>query len=52
MQQTESLPLQAIIAGHYHDSFQRIDGKWWFDTRIMFVDQMGDLSHHLLYELS
>ena len=52
LQQTESLPLQVIIAGHYHDSFQRIDGKWWFDTRIMFVDQMGDLSHHLLYELS
>ena len=51
LQQTDALPLQVIIAGHYHDTFQRIDGEWWFDTRIMFVDLMGDLSHHLLYAL-
>jgi len=50
-QQTDELPLQPIIAGRYNDSFQRIGEKWWFDTRIMFVDLMGDLSHHLLYEL-
>lgn len=51
-QATSELPLQIIITGRYHDTFQRIDGEWWFDTRIMFVDQMGDLSHHLLYSLS
>jgi 3-phenylpropionate/cinnamic acid dioxygenase small subunit len=50
-QRTESLALQPIICGHYHDTFQRIDGRWWFDTRIMFIDLVGDLSHHLLYEL-
>ncbi|MCY3849657.1 MAG: nuclear transport factor 2 family protein [Acidimicrobiaceae bacterium] len=50
-QATPELPLQIIIAGRYHDTFQRLDDKWWFDTRIMFVDQMGDLSHHLLYSL-
>ena len=50
-QQVEDLPLQPIISGRYHDSFQRIDGRWWFDTRIMFVDLIGDLSRHLLYEL-
>ncbi|MDW3218300.1 MAG: nuclear transport factor 2 family protein [Acidimicrobiales bacterium] len=50
-QATDDLPLQPIITGHYHDTFHKIDGKWWFDTRIMFVDQVGDLSHHLKYEL-
>lgn len=50
-QATDDLPLQIIITGHYHDTFHRIDGTWWFDTRIMFVDQVGDLSHHLKFEL-
>lgn len=50
MQRTESLPLQPIISGRYHDSFHRIEGSWFFDTRIIFVDLVGDLSQHLLYE--
>jgi 3-phenylpropionate/cinnamic acid dioxygenase small subunit len=50
-QRAEGLPLQPIICGRYHDSFQRIDGRWWFDTRIIIVDLAGDLSRHLLYEL-
>jgi 3-phenylpropionate/cinnamic acid dioxygenase small subunit len=50
-QQTDELPLQPIIAGHYHDTFHRLDGRWWFDTRQMFVDLAGDLGEHLLFEL-
>jgi hypothetical protein len=50
-QQTDEMPLQPIIAGHYHDTFHRVDGEWCFDTREMFVDLTGDLSHHLLFEL-
>jgi 3-phenylpropionate/cinnamic acid dioxygenase small subunit len=50
-QQLDDLPLQPIISGRYHDTFQRIEGRWCFDTRIMFVDLVGDLSRHLLYEL-
>jgi 3-phenylpropionate/cinnamic acid dioxygenase small subunit len=50
-QQTDELPLQPIICGHYHDTFHRRDGEWWFDTREIFVDLIGDLSHHLLFEL-
>ncbi|MDG2304060.1 MAG: nuclear transport factor 2 family protein [Candidatus Binatia bacterium] len=50
-QSTDALALQPIICGHYHDTFQRIDGQWWFDTRTMFIDLVGDLSQHLLYEL-
>ena len=50
-QQTDLLPLQPIIAGRYHDSFHRVDGQWCFNTREIFVDLTGDLSHHLLFEL-
>ena len=46
-QATADLPLQPIITGRYHDTFHRLDGQWWFDTRVMLVDQLGDLSHHL-----
>ncbi|MEO8815711.1 MAG: nuclear transport factor 2 family protein [Mycobacterium sp.] len=48
-QATPQLPLQVIVTGRYHDTFHRIDRAWWFDTRIMFVDQVGDLSHHLKF---
>lgn len=48
-QATPELPLQVIVTGRYRDTFHRIDGAWWFDTRIMYVDQMGDTSHHLKF---
>jgi 3-phenylpropionate/cinnamic acid dioxygenase small subunit len=51
LQQTDELPLQAIIAGRYADTFQQVDGAWWFDTRRMYVDLVGNLKHHLKYEL-
>lgn len=50
-QQLDDFPLQPIITGRYHDTFHRIDGQWWFDQRTMLVDQLGDLSRHLLFEL-
>lgn len=48
-QATAELPLQVIVTGHYHDTFHRIDGAWWFDSRTMFVDQVGDTGHHLKF---
>jgi 3-phenylpropionate/cinnamic acid dioxygenase small subunit len=48
-QSTPDLPLQVIVTGHYRDSFHRIDDTWWFETRVMFVDQVGDTSHHLKF---
>jgi 3-phenylpropionate/cinnamic acid dioxygenase small subunit len=48
-QATPELPLQVIVTGRYRDTFHLIDGTWWFDTRIMFVDQLGDTSHHLKF---
>lgn len=52
LQATPGLPLQPIITGRYRDSFHVVDGRWAFDTRLMHVDQVGDLSHHLLFSLS
>ncbi len=48
LQATDDLPLQPIITGRYRDTFHRVDGAWCFDTRTMYVDQVGDLSQHLL----
>ena len=51
LQQTPDLPLQPVIAGRYSDTFHVVDGAWCFDTRVMHVDLVGDLSHHLLFAL-
>jgi ketosteroid isomerase-like protein len=51
-QQTPSLPLQPILQGRYHDRFERVDGTWRFAHRHMFNDRLGDLSQHLLQDIS
>jgi 3-phenylpropionate/cinnamic acid dioxygenase small subunit len=48
-QATPELPLQVIVTGRYKDTFHRLDGVWWFDSRTMFIDQMGDVSQHLKF---
>lgn len=50
-QQTESLPLQPIVAGHYEHAFSRVDGAWRITSHRFFVDLVGDLSQHLLVEI-
>ena len=46
-QATPDLPLQVIVTGRYDDTFHRVADRWAFDTRVMHVDQVGDVSHHL-----
>jgi 3-phenylpropionate/cinnamic acid dioxygenase small subunit len=50
-QQTDELALQPIIAGRYHDRFEKVDGEWRFAARHLFTDLQGDLGHHLLQGL-
>jgi len=50
-QATPLIPLQPIIAGRYRDAFSRVDGEWRFAQREMGVDQIGDVSDHLLIDL-
>jgi len=45
------LALQPIIAGRYVDSFDRGADDWTWVERRFAVDLMGDLSHHLAYQL-
>src|SRR6201997_5264883 len=48
LQQTDDFPLQVIVAGRYHDRFERVDGHWRFCYRdYSMIDQVGELSHHL-----
>ena len=51
-QQTADLPLQPIVAGRYHDTFERSGSDWRFDRRHIFVDQVGDVREHLSFDLS
>jgi hypothetical protein len=46
-QQADGFPLQAVVAGRYHDSFELADGAWRFSHRdYSLVDMIGDMSHH------
>ena len=45
------LALQPIIAGRYVDTFDNTGQGWVWSERRFTVDLMGDLSHHLGYEL-
>jgi hypothetical protein len=51
-QQTDALPLQPIITGHYEHRFERRGGAWRITEKKFFVDQVGDLSQHLLFDLA
>jgi hypothetical protein len=39
-------PLQPIFSGHYHDIFEKVDGRWRFSSREIVPDLVGDLSRH------
>jgi hypothetical protein len=51
-QAVDGFALQPIITGRYRDDFLRTDGAWRFARRCFLVDHVGDLSHHLTYEVS
>ncbi len=47
-QSMDSLPLQVIAAGRYHDEFVRANGRWQFSYRdYSLLDAVGDLSGHV-----
>jgi SnoaL-like domain len=52
LQQVGTGPLQPIITGRYHDTFERAEGRWRFSERRFLVDLLGDLSQHLAYTIS
>lgn len=50
-QATAAVPLQPIVAGRYRDTFRRVAGEWRFAQREMGLEQIGDVSDHLLIDL-
>jgi 3-phenylpropionate/cinnamic acid dioxygenase small subunit len=51
-QQLEGFALQPIIAGRYHDTFERVDSAWRWNFRdYTLIDLVGDLSRHLRMEV-
>ncbi len=48
LQAVPGLALQPILAGRYHDRFERVEGTWRFAERRYLIDLVGDVSHHML----
>jgi 3-phenylpropionate/cinnamic acid dioxygenase small subunit len=46
-----SLALQPVIAGRYRHSYALVDDEWRVATMHIMIDLMGDLTHHMLFEL-
>lgn len=40
--------LEPIAAGRYHDTFGSHEGSWFFTSRQFFLDQLGDVSGHMV----
>jgi len=49
-QAVDGFPLQPIIAGRYHDRFEKTGDGWRFRERKMLPELYGDLSQHLLFD--
>ncbi len=47
LQATDTLPLQIILAGRYHDRFTQVGGAWHFAERLIHIDLAGELREHL-----
>jgi hypothetical protein len=46
-----SLSLQPVIAGRYRHAYACVDGEWRVLKMHIMIDLMGDLSHHMLFDL-
>jgi hypothetical protein len=46
-----ALALQPIVSGRYRDRFAHLNGAWRFTGRHIYVDLVGELGHHMLFDL-
>jgi ketosteroid isomerase-like protein len=47
-----SLALQPVIAGRYRHTYARDERGWHVVTMHIIIDLVGDLSHHMLFDLA
>jgi 3-phenylpropionate/cinnamic acid dioxygenase small subunit len=50
VQNTETVPLQPIVVGRYLDTFSCDDAGWYFTSRRVDVEMIGDISAHLMID--
>jgi 3-phenylpropionate/cinnamic acid dioxygenase small subunit len=50
VQNTETVPLQPIVVGRYSDTFSCDDTGWYFTSRRVDVEMIGDISAHLMVD--
>ena len=46
------LALQPVIAGRYRHGYELVDGHWRVTSMHIMIDLMGDLGHHMLFDLA
>jgi hypothetical protein len=46
------LALQPVIAGRYRHTYTRTDDTWEVATMHITIDLVGDLGHHMLFDLT
>ncbi len=47
-----ALALQPVIAGRYRHTYERVDAQWRVATMHIIIDLIGDLGHHMLFDLA
>ena len=47
-----ALALQPVIAGRYRHTYQLVDGHWRVASMHVMIDLVGDLGHHMLFDLA
>ena len=47
-----ALVLQPVIAGRYRHTYELVQGHWRVATMHVMIDLMGDLGHHMLFDLA
>lgn len=45
------LVLQPVVAGRYRHRFEHVEGSWRVSAMHVAVDLVGDVGHHLLFDL-
>ncbi len=46
------LALQPVIAGRYRHTYAQVEGTWQVATMHITIDLVGDLGHHMLFDLA
>ncbi len=46
------LALQPVIAGRYRHTYEHVDSAWRVATMHITIDLVGDLGHHMLFDLA